>query len=505
MRSVFEPIQCVLVVLLFHAGSIIANGDEPNELKRTLGVHESQLATLSNAKIAWTVRYLDANGTEQSVEKFSTVLSQSGEVTTNFRGNAKPVCAIWNSNRFVDIVGYDANAELKSDIAVVGMRASLYDDVKPIRRLFPWRSLRSYRLFASDPDMTFVDLCNKSSFDPKVLLDDGDIFQVKIGHPGSTPDPNIGTPGIPRGTSVLISFDKTHGHLVNSHETTLMLAGETQPFTQIMRVLKWDELAAGEYFPAEVQYVAKTGGNVVFSQLIQFDLSEIGELSGQDSFRLPPNLLVTSFGKPRSTMPHGYHVTTKHGDLGPEYADLRIALVRQSHQLGRVNDAEFKAQLKAIGESPEVGAKAPTIVARNMRSNESDMVSFDKQFTAIEFWSTTCGPCQYSMSAFNEFASEVDEKYPGKVQCIAICLDEDASVAKNHIDARKWFNLTSFLDRYVDESRKTSPSYPFEIARKYVVTGVPLCVLIDQNGTIVFRGHSFDEGKAVLMEYIDAK
>ncbi len=231
MRSIFEFARSVLIVLLVQAGSTVSNGEEPNPLKQTLGLHESQLATLPNAKIAWTVRYLDPNGTEQSVERFSTALSQSSEVTTNFRGNEKPICAIWNGNSFAEIFGYDANAELKSDIAVAGMSASLYDDVNPIRRLFPWRSLRSYRFFASDPDMAFVDLCNKSSFDPKVLLNDGDILQVKIGHPGSVPDPNMGTPGIPRGTSVLISFDKTHGHLVNSHETTLMLPGETQPFS----------------------------------------------------------------------------------------------------------------------------------------------------------------------------------------------------------------------------------------------------------------------------------
>lgn len=505
MRFIFELARSVLIVLLIHTGSAVSHGEEPSPLKRTLSVHKSQLATLPNAKIAWTVRYLAPNGTEQSVEKFSTALSQSGEVTTNFRGNQKPICAIWNGISFVEIVGYDANAELKSDIAVAGMRASLYDDIKPIRRLFPWRSLRSYRFLASDPDMTFDDLCSKSSFDPEVLLNDSDILQVKIGHPGSVPDLNMGTPGIPRGTAVLISFDKNHGHLVSSHETTLMLPGETQPFTQIMCVLKWAELAEDNYFPEEVQYVAKADGNVVAKQLIQFDLSEIGEQSRQNPLRLPPNLLVTSFRKLNATVPSGYHVTTEQGELGPEYADMRVALVHQGHQLGRVNEAELKSQLKAIGASPEVGMIAPSIVAKNMRTNESETVSFDGQFTAIEFWSTTCGPCQYSMSAFNEFASEVDEKYPGKVQCIAICLDEDASVAKNHIDSRKWLDLTSFLDRYVDESRKTCPSYPFEIARKYVVTGVPLCVLIDQNGTIVFRGHSFDEGKAVLLKYIDAE
>ncbi len=271
-----------------------------------------------------------------------------------------------------------------------------------------------------------------------------------------------------------------------------------------MRVLKWAELAEDKYFPEEVRYVAIADGKVVAEQLIQFDLSEIGDQSFQNSVRLPPNLLFTSYGKVSATVPRGYHVTTKQGDLGPEYADMRVAFVHQGHQLGRLNDTELKTQLKAIGESPEVGMIAPSIVAKNMRTNESETVSFDGQFTAIEFWSTTCGPCQYSMSSFNEFALEIDERHPGKVQCFSICLDEDASVAKNHIDSRLWSNPTNFLDSHVNESRESSPSYPFENARKYVVTAIPLCIIVDQSGTIVFRGHSFDEAKPVLMKYVNA-
>lgn len=195
---------------------------------------------------------------------------------------------------------------------------------------------------------------------------------------------------------------------------------------------------------------------------------------------------------------------TKQGDLGPEYSNSNVAVARQRYQLGQLNEAEFESHFKALGATPEEGMVAPAVAALLVRSNKLEQVSFEDQFTVIEFWSTTCGPCQYSMSKFNEFASEISEKHPGKVQCIAICFDEDASVVQKHIESRKWTNVMHFVDRSIEESRKSSPSYPFKIAREYVVPAIPLCVVVDQKGKIVYRGHSVEEGIDTLLRRVSS-
>lgn len=304
MRPMATVPPFIFAMFLSVGGSAGVCSGELDRLERTLKLHESQQEKLSNVEISWTVRYLDPSGNQQSVEKFSTILSQFGEVTTSFRPNEKPIGVIWSGGRFVEISGYDPGAGLLSDFALVQLRASLFVDVKPIRRLFPWRSLRAYRFLATDRDMTFRELCKSSSFEPKVL-DNGETLRVEVGHPGTEPHADKATPSIPRGTRVSIDFDKNHGNLVKRHETTFKSSGEDKPFTQILSVLQWEELSDGQYFPKKVRYAAEVGGNLVAEQLIQFDISKVEDQSSQKYFRLPANMMITSYGKEEPSVPNG--------------------------------------------------------------------------------------------------------------------------------------------------------------------------------------------------------
>lgn len=266
----------------------------------------------------------------------------------------------------------------------------------------------------------------------------------------------------------------------------------------------------GVWFPGQlVMEIWYSGApeSVTVHQLDIVDVS-LNALSPHDlKLEFPPDTLVAAHGKNDSTSPTGYHVVTKNGDLGPQYVDIHVAMAYRDHQLGSYDDAALRSRLKALEAAidgrPEKGMKAPAIAARRTRTNTVEEVRFEDKFTAIEFWSTSCGPCQSSMSTFNEFASVVSGKYPGKVQCVAICLGGDVSTVQQHIESRNWVNLKSFVDRNAVETNGSTSSFPYKVARDYAVAMIPLCIIIDDKGEIVYRGRSIDEGKSALLDRLE--
>lgn len=484
---------------LLIAQSQIVQSGERGFLKEVLQSHASQLEKLGAAEISWQSRYLDATGNELSTAKYHTVLAQDKELLCDVRANERAICRIWKDGDYVEIIGYDPRAELANAIDIVHMDASLHDDndSKSIHRLFSWRSLRYYKFVATDRGMTFEELCKSSSFEPQIL-EEGNLLRVTIGHPGVEPDLKNGALGIPRGTHVILDFDQRHGYHVKRHETTFSVPGNEQSLTLVMSVEEWNELPAGGFFPEKVRHALRSGDNVISEQLIQFDVPQNLDQQGQDWFRLPVNLLVGWYQGQELGEPAGFYVVTQDGELGPTYASEEIASIHQKHRLGILGDAAFAAHLKALGEIPVEGMTAPEIAATDINSQTVEKVESTDRFTVLKFWSTTCGPCQYSMSKFNKFSSEFSETHPNQVRCIAVALDDDVDVVRKHVESNGWKNLRHFVDQYVEDGRESSPAYPFKMAQKYGVTAIPLCVIVDRDGTIVYRGHAIDEGMEVV-------
>jgi hypothetical protein len=126
---------------------------------------------------------------------------------------------------------------------------------QPIQRLFDWRTLRSYRFFANDSDLSLRDLCEQSTIAP-VISREGDLIRLELGHPGMEADESKCVHGIPRGTRIQVDLDPLHGHLVKRHETLLKTEERECDFRQALEVIEFQSISDGVFFPRGVKYSA---------------------------------------------------------------------------------------------------------------------------------------------------------------------------------------------------------------------------------------------------------
>jgi len=81
------------------------------------------------------------------------------------------------------------------------------------------------------------------------------------------------------------------------------------------------------------------------------------------------------------------------------------------------------------------------------------------------------------------------EEWKGKVRIIGLSIDQDREKVVTHVAAKKW----EAVEHY---HRSTS-----DCSQVYGVRGVPHVMLLDQDGTIVFKGHP--AGRKNLEEDLD--
>ena len=95
--------------------------------------------------------------------------------------------------------------------------------------------------------------------------------------------------------------------------------------------------------------------------------------------------------------------------------------------------------------------------------------------TIIDFWSTTCPPCQPAMTHLQELWQNHPE-WRSKVQFIGICRDEDPSAAQQHATRKGWSGI-----------RQLSDPQGQVLSRFRAV--LPTLILASESGEIAWRGH----------------
>ena len=74
-----------------------------------------------------------------------------------------------------------------------------------------------------------------------------------------------------------------------------------------------------------------------------------------------------------------------------------------------------------------------------------------------------------------------NNKWPGKVRFICISIDNQESALITHVNNKNWANLEHY--HRTSHQGKTDPMNQYEIQ------GVPHILLVDKNGTVVYKGH----------------
>jgi len=139
--------------------------------------------------------------------------------------------------------------------------------------------------------------------------------------------------------------------------------------------------------------------------------------------------------------------------------------------------------------APLKGNVAPDITVLDIFTGEKVKLSdFRGKVLFIEFWATWCGPCQRPMVHLCEIASERKADWDGKAVLLCVSIDDKKEDVIRYVSSRGWLGVRHL---WCEEGE---PGFKSAGAKSYGITGVPTSLIIDQSGTIVWRGHpgSFD-------------
>jgi len=154
---------------------------------------------------------------------------------------------------------------------------------------------------------------------------------------------------------------------------------------------------------------------------------------------------------------------------------------------------EFRFSLLA-----KPGDMAPDIELLALDSNDRvHLKDFRGQTVYLEFWETSCGPCQPPMAKLNAIAASEGADWNGKVALIPVCLDREPEVISTHVKSRGWMNLRHY------RSERTGDEYFADAQRAFGVMAYPTSFLIDPSGEIVWRGHPEERDLVTEVQRLD--
>jgi thiol-disulfide isomerase/thioredoxin len=540
------PVHAVVFVIAILSATLHAQDASPLSLENILELHSQHLDHLKTGDITYVVTRPSQPGDPLSTETYRVTINGSFEAS-RLDGQAKPEQCWWDGAAFGRTIGLDLSGPKLGVDSILKASGTIYRYDLPVRRLFSWRSLRSYRLFASDHDLSLRVLCEQSP-DKAHLLQENGLIRLSLGHPGCEASE---TPAIPPGTPILIDIDPAHGYMMCRCETTLTGMDGQGDLTQTFEVLDIAEFPGELFLPTRVHYSARSNG-VSMEQQIDFRYTRVNEGIETQTLKFAPNLLVEEFEAYGDVRPSGFYVVGSDGSLGERYNDETVALAVRNHRLGvgptaatslsspvrfiavagiicavltiwilvrrRASVARgyflippgivaavvllvlfnysrtdsLDATIDRLKAAPKPGARAQAFTAFNLTTGATEEIAFPGEVTVLEFWATWCGPCQLPMQHLDELVRKNRDKWTDRVRVVTISVDEDSQVARRHVEKKQWASTRTLSDVYNTDSKQPGYGFPSAIARSYGIAGVPTCLLIDRHGDIVFRGHPRD-------------
>jgi len=141
--------------------------------------------------------------------------------------------------------------------------------------------------------------------------------------------------------------------------------------------------------------------------------------------------------------------------------------------------------------SSAVGATAPDFTALGLHARPVSLSSIisTNQYVLLDFWASWCVPCRKS---FPEMRSIYQKHSSSGFEIVSITLDLDEDQWKRAVveDSISQWKHIRIYEKVGDGIEDNSGSE--RISDKYYINGIPLQLLIDQNGAIIKRWTGFD-------------
>ena len=128
----------------------------------------------------------------------------------------------------------------------------------------------------------------------------------------------------------------------------------------------------------------------------------------------------------------------------------------------------------------EVDATAPDFSLKALDRQEITLSKFRGKYILLDFWGSWCGPCRISSPLLVELYKSLKEK-EANIEFIGIACDEQKDAdwtAAIERDNLAWIHLN---DSHSEQGKS--------IQKQYSIIGVPTCVLVSPEGTIVYKEH----------------
>jgi thiol-disulfide isomerase/thioredoxin len=146
-------------------------------------------------------------------------------------------------------------------------------------------------------------------------------------------------------------------------------------------------------------------------------------------------------------------------------------------------------------QTRQPGQRVPNFVVSDVTGGDWDLRSARGQLILMDFWGTTCAPCQRAMPAMKRLQADYGAS---GLEIVAVACEADAPFAVRARDAdevarKRELNYRVYLER---DGRVG------EIQRLFNVQWVPTLVLLDRQGTILWRGGATDTDLGRLEEVV---
>lgn len=174
-----------------------------------------------------------------------------------------------------------------------------------------------------------------------------------------------------------------------------------------------------------------------------------------------------------------------------DYADLEPMLEKMPADLQKLDNIVRLKETIGYAKATEVGKMFTDL---SMATPEGEPIKLSDiagqgKYVLVDFWASWCGPCRREMPKLVEAYA----KYKNKdFEIVGVSLDRDGEAWKKGIEQLgiTWPQMSDL--KYWDS----------EASKLYAVRGIPHLMLLDKDGTILFRGLSGDEVGEKLAELL---